>query len=70
MVSGGQSMQESPEASRCRSRPLRCGCPGLVCQQGGQFPPFLALGVQSPAQVVAFAFHLFEFAAQPLKLSL
>jgi hypothetical protein len=27
MVSGGQSMQESPEASRCQCLPLRCGFP-------------------------------------------
>jgi hypothetical protein len=48
MVSAGQSMQESPEASRCWSLRLRCGFrfAALVGQQGGQFPPFLGLRVQ------------------------
>jgi hypothetical protein len=48
----GQSMQESPEASPRRLLRLRCGFPGLVGQQGCQFPPFLALHVQPPAQIV------------------
>ena len=53
-ISAGQTMQESPEASRCRCR-FRCWLLPLIGQQGGQFPPLLALCVETAAEVVNHA---------------
>src|SRR5438309_1472044 len=69
-VSAGQSMQETPEPLPWRWHWLRLLWLPLVGQQGCQFPAFFGLAVQPAPQVVPLAFHLFEFAAQPLKLRL